>query len=476
MRRTLLALLFAGIAAAPLAAQEYVWLEGEAPTRATVKFETGGWGHAEYLSGGSWLHGSVEPQDMEAKIPAAGAVLSYDFDGKAAGDYETWVRVGYEFVRAPFSWRLDDGAWKESRPDELTTDLMSLQAWNEVAWLKLGNEAIKPGKHTFEIKFDRQYKLNNGKKEPDHLVFGLDAICLTKGAWLPDGPNKPDEDGWKGFDKEAAKQVFAVKPAAGGERGVTPLDGAWQIARLDEQEIKDRTEPVRELPLAADALHWKGIHVPGNRDDEHPELAYAHRFVYRTRLDVPAECKGQACFLHFPCNIVVSSAFVNGKYCGGSKAVAAAWDCDVTAAVEPGKVNELIVAIKDPYYAIANTGDPKNPSVRHMFNLPTDWFYQRRRRRDYALRRPAGADRRSRGRHPRNAVVRRRRAGLHLRCIRQAVGEEEGNRPGNHGHEPDRRPAHGDGRQRGRAARRRRSGKDFRRKGSDRRARQGRDR
>ena len=35
----------------------------------------------------------------------------------------------------------------------------------------------------------------------------------------------------------------------------------------------------------------------------------------------------------------------------------------------------LIVAIKDPYYAIANTGDPKRPSARYMFNFPTDWFY-----------------------------------------------------------------------------------------------------
>ena len=330
-----------------------------------MKFETGGWGHAEYLSGGSWLHGSVEPADMEAKIPAAGAVLSYDFDAKTAGDYEAWARIGFEFIRAPFSWRLDDGAWKESKPDELTTDLMSLQIWNEVAWLKLGGVALKPGKHTFEIKFDRQYKEANGKKEPGNLVFGLDALCLYRGAWLPDGPNKPDDNGWKEFDKEAAKQVFAVKPAAGGERGVTPLGGAWQIARLDEQEIKDRTEPVQALPVKADDLHWKGIHVPGNRDDERPELAYAHRFAYRTRLDVPEDCKGKACFIHFPCNVVISSAFVNGVYCGGSKAVAAAWDCDVTKAIEPGKVNELVVAIKDPYYAIANTGTPsgRRPAI-----------------------------------------------------------------------------------------------------------------
>jgi len=370
----LLPLLLTTAVTAPLPAQEYVWLEGEAPTRATAKFETGGWGHPEYLSGGSWLHGSVEAKDMEAKIPAAGAVLSYDFEAKTAGDYEAWARVGYEFLRSPFSWRLDDGAWMESKPDELTTDLMSLQAWNEVAWLKLGNVAVRPGKHTFEIKFDRTYKDNNGKKEAANLVFGLDALCLYKGAWLPNGPHKPDDKAETDIDKEGSR-AYAVRVAAGGERGVTPLGGAWQIARLDEQKIKGRTEPTRELPVKAAELHWSGVKVPGNRDDVRPDLQYAHRFAYRTWLNVPAECKGKAFYLHFPCNAVISSAIVNGVYCGGSKAPCAAWDCDVTRAVEPGKANEVVVVIKDPYYAIANTGDPKDPSVRHMFNLPPDMFY-----------------------------------------------------------------------------------------------------
>ena len=93
MRRSFLwlsSVLFLGIAAASLPAQEYVWLEGEAPTRANVKFETGGWGRAEYLSGGKWLFANIEPKDIEAKIPADGAVLSYDFEAKAAGDYEVW--------------------------------------------------------------------------------------------------------------------------------------------------------------------------------------------------------------------------------------------------------------------------------------------------------------------------------------------------------------------------------------------------
>ncbi len=371
--------LLVGITAASLPAQEYVWLEGEAPTRATVKFETGGWGHAKYLSGGKWLFASIEPKDIETKIPAEGAVLSYDFDAEKVGGYEIWARVGYEFVRSPFSWRLDNGLWKESKPDELTTDLMALQAWNEVAWLKLGSAAVKPGKHTFEIKFDRQYKLNNGKKEPDRLLFGLDAICLYKGAFLPDGDAEPGvyNEGDKNF---FLSKFFYATARDGGERGVTPLAGIWTVARIDEQEIKDRAEPVKELPTKTnepgwDDLHWKAIKVPGNRDEERPDLLYAHRLVYRARLSIPAEVKGRSCFIHFPCNAVISSVFINGVYCGGSKAPCTAWDCDVTKAIKPGGGNTLFVAIKDPYYAIANTGDPKRASARYMFNVPPDMFY-----------------------------------------------------------------------------------------------------
>ena len=88
MRRMLLPLLVLGIASALLAAQEYVWLEGDSPTTATAKFETSGRGHAEYLSGGTWLPGSIEPKDLEANTSAQGAVLSYDFMAKAAGDHE----------------------------------------------------------------------------------------------------------------------------------------------------------------------------------------------------------------------------------------------------------------------------------------------------------------------------------------------------------------------------------------------------
>ena len=66
--------------------------------------------------------------------------------------------------------------------------------------------------------------------------------------------------------------------------------------------------------------------------------------------------------------------FVNGHYCGGSTAPCAAWEADITSAVKPSTVNEVVVAIKDCYYALAKTDDA-GKSPRYLFNYPTRWFY-----------------------------------------------------------------------------------------------------
>ena len=66
----------------------------------------------------------------------------------------------------------------------------------------------------------------------------------------------------KDADRKAADEVFEMKVPKAGERSELLLGGLWQIARLDEQEIKDRTGPMKELPSAGE-LHWKGLRVPG---------------------------------------------------------------------------------------------------------------------------------------------------------------------------------------------------------------------
>ena len=103
-------------------------------------------------------------------------------------------------------------------------------------------------------------------------------------------------------------------------RTVLRLAGDWQMARWDEQDIKDRAAPIKELPAGYKDFFWKGAKVPGNRDDVRPEMQYCHRFLYRTRVHVPAEQKGRSFVLRFPNTALIASVFVNGKYCGGSTA------------------------------------------------------------------------------------------------------------------------------------------------------------
>src|SRR5262249_32584926 len=156
------------------------------------------------------------------------------------GDYEVWARVGYEFARAPFHWRIDGGAWKESKPDDLTTDLMALGDWAEVAWLKLGSASLTESKHAFEIKLERHYEEKNGKKERRRSPCARHCICLAPGASHPDSKGKRDEDGGQEIARHAAEQVFEVKASEdNGEGVVASLGGVWQIARHDEQEIRD---------------------------------------------------------------------------------------------------------------------------------------------------------------------------------------------------------------------------------------------
>ena len=135
-RMVLLAL--GAVAAISAADARAVWLEGEKPTRANVKFRAAGWGRPEILSEGKWLHLSISADEAAKGLPKGGALLEYDFSVARAGRHEVWNRIGLEFARSPFEWRRDAGAWRTVTPRELTCDLMELDFWCEVAWLRLG--------------------------------------------------------------------------------------------------------------------------------------------------------------------------------------------------------------------------------------------------------------------------------------------------------------------------------------------------
>ena len=350
-------------------AAEFVWIEGESPSASNYpKIDVTNWAGHAYLSEGKWLRIQVAAGDAEKAVPKEGIVLGYDFRAPSAGEYEIWNRIGYEFVRSPFSWRIDNGPWREVKPGDLTTDLMLLGDWNEVAWYKCGLADLAEGKHRLKIRLQRWFKTANNKREEQQILYCSDALCISKGPFRPNGKFKPDAPYADAQDKAAAKHVFRMPGGAkDGNRVETSLTGLWQVARWDELNVKeeDRARPIDSV-AGADRFAWYGIEVPGDRNEKRPDMAYCHRYVYHTRVDVPIDLCGRAFFLHFGSTSLMASVIVNGQFCGSNAAPFTIWDCDITTAIKPGKRNEIVVAVKDAYYAAT--------SPRDLFNLPREFF------------------------------------------------------------------------------------------------------
>lgn len=336
-------------AEAPPADGAFVWIEGERPASRNVEPKLAGWGATNVLSDGAWL--TYAPADA-AKIPGDGAQFRYDFEVRDAGACAVWARLAFETARSPFAWRVDQEAWRPSGPAEPTHDLMEIADYCQVSWVKLGTAELAAGPHAIEFRVPRPFKDDKGKQVPDALRFGLDALCLTRAAFRPNGKYKPGEEWRTEADRQAEARVVELDPARAADlRHELPLGGIWTVGRWDETEIVDRDGPtaapnVGELP-------WVATTVPGNKFKDRHELRQCHRQVYRLRLRVPAEYAGRSFVFRFPAVSLIGTLFVNGQYCGFTKAPFALWECDATRAIRPGQVNDLCVVIKDNYYAIS---------------------------------------------------------------------------------------------------------------------------
>ncbi len=344
----------------------YIWLEGETPTHINFTPKPEGVGHPDFLSDGAWLKVSIDAGKVEADAPADGVLIDYALQVTAPGDYEAWARIGYELVRSPFDWRLDNGAWQRVDPQELTTDLMQLSDWTEVAWLKLGNQTLAAGPHTLRLRLP---KTKDDKGKVQRILFALDALCLAHGPFHPYSHFKPDQDHQTEQDRLAAQQVFRLPDAsAPGARTAIKLEGLWSVCRHDEQLPGEVAAPIKDFPVAP---RWTAIRVPSDKNIR-DDLVFAHRLWYRTRVEVPASLAGRSFFLVFPQNNLNTTVFVNGQICGFDKNPFARVQIDVSRALKPG-TNEVWVGIRDAWYGYST--NPNNPlKLRKRFNLPKRFF------------------------------------------------------------------------------------------------------
>jgi hypothetical protein len=270
VRAVVAAVAVMGIAGPTGRAGEFVWLEGEAG-KANVKVNNTGWGNAQFLSEGRWMHISFDADKVEAEVKTDAVVVQYPFGIQKAGRYEVWNRIGFEFVRSPFEYRIDDGPWKKISPDDLTTDLMDIAFFCEVAWIQMGDAQLASGEHTLEIRLAKT-KDKDGKMQ--RILYAGDALCLSEGEFHPHSKYKPNETGRDEKDEAAAKNVFQLPDAPAGQRSSVSLKGVWEVTRDDEQRPSEVAEPIKALPQVT---LFKAIDVPSDKNTSRPDLLFAHR-------------------------------------------------------------------------------------------------------------------------------------------------------------------------------------------------------
>lgn len=342
----------------------YVWIEGEKHEKAN--FEPKVRDGQTLFSAKEWITHMLNPREAQKRTPAEGFQLAYSFDVPSAGQYDFWARIGYEWVRTPFEWRVDGGDWQKVSLDVVTTSLMEVGFWCEVAWTKGGAAELSRGRHELEMRWM--------KPEPKkRLLIGLDCLAFVKGDFVPEGALKPGQQYEAEIDRQAAAHVFGLTgdlPDSSAERAEIPLSGLWQVARYDDPDMDQGTfEPIKSLPSETDhPLRWMGLEVPGD-SRKREELRQGHRLLYRCKVQVPAGLKGRGFHLHFSGTNWIASVFVNGQYAGARQSVLVPWDIDVTKLVKPGEVNTIVVGIKSPWYA-ADAKARGKKSVDEMRNVP----------------------------------------------------------------------------------------------------------
>lgn len=176
------------------AADDYVWVEGEAATSKTV--QSHGWYSdavkKDQLSGSAWISNYTDKAD---------GLASYDLTIPADGDYTLWVRANV--IGSALSYQIDGGEWKPIDTGK-GVDVVNIAKDGKpdlriIGWLDGGAVTLKAG--TVKVGF----KMHSGNNHHG----GIDCFVLAKKPFTPNGAVKPGQKfgladaGWWAFEPDA---------------------------------------------------------------------------------------------------------------------------------------------------------------------------------------------------------------------------------------------------------------------------------
>ena len=303
-------------------------------------FKVGGWGHPEYLSGGSWLFAGIDGKDA-ADLPAAGLTFDFPFESKSTGENEVWARVGYEAVRSPMKSadrRRLPGARMQAarRPHDRSPDEPARLERGRLGETRLGRDDARQTcpSHPFRAPRSRRQEAAGAGAHRARLLLHLEGAVHAPNGRFKLGRRVSRRQGQGSREARASAWLQPAK----GPRTTLPLKGLWEISPpiADEGEIVDRTEAGRlKLPKLERAVLEGRPGAGQSRCDSAGDDVRAHRFLYRTKVFVPADRRQArpSCSASLRRPRLLRSSSTASSVPRQLDLPCAAWDADVTRAI-----------------------------------------------------------------------------------------------------------------------------------------------
>ena len=176
------------------------------------------------------------------------------------------------------------------------------------------------------------------KGKPKNLHYIADAIHISNEDFVPNYKNQPGAAFENASTLSASDAPFTL-PESSAPRNSLELTGQWELAPWDEKGELTNASRVAgaEAYPPVETLHWYGYDAPNYRKDAVPEAAFAHRFVVRTYVDVPASFENDSAVLLFEMLNVINTLFVNGEKVGDFDIVEGQWQVDVSDYLRAGR-------------------------------------------------------------------------------------------------------------------------------------------
>jgi len=188
MKPLLLLLCCAGLLTGPavLAANSWIWWEGEKPASSSIPATT--WlspssqSERDALSGGNIL--------TAVSISTTGPYwANYTVNVAAAGTYRLYARKIWAY--GPFKWRFDSAAWTYASSQLQLMDNADYKQYFPLNWVYLGEVTLAAGWHTFSVRLD----VADWSNEPSNIqgadLGGFDAFILSTQPFIPRGKLQP---------------------------------------------------------------------------------------------------------------------------------------------------------------------------------------------------------------------------------------------------------------------------------------------